>query len=429
MGYALGYAAHRFGVSTIAWRLYRNSVGRVADGQSSIPDEAAPETVKITADSTEWRLLVAQWAYGFFHPFHDPQTARIIGKTLRPKTIELWCVADFSSYLSKRGLSGNATELIRILGAMERAGLLMAAGWHPRLPLMGQQYVSQGFDSPQREGNLWLSEVLGAEIIIPSYNAVTVLIAGTDAEGNPGEHWGTGLIIDENHIITNRHVVMGLTSAGGDIEVHLATVPAGAPMTSQPVQMRAHQTLDVAVIETHLPDNTPAFPRLPGMVFREPRWADEVFVFGYPRVPMTAEMAISVQRGQVVNVTRSTEYAVQRGEVVNPETETIPNRHKMFLFSAITRPGNSGGPIVAGDGRVIGLVVEDSAEAISTDSGPESPPFYRGIPSGEVIRALDDMGFGGIIKTEREPKELEIRAAPEDPCQETEDDPPPAEHQ
>ena len=97
------------------------------------------------------------------------------------------------------------------------------------------------------------------------------------------------------------------------------------------------------------------FPRLPGMVFREPRWADEVFVFGYPRVPMTAEMAISVQRGEVVNLARSTDYAVQRGEVVNPATESIPDRDKVFLFSAITRPGNSGGPIVAGDGRVIGL--------------------------------------------------------------------------
>jgi S1-C subfamily serine protease len=123
---------------------------------------------------------------------------------------------------------------------------------------------------------------------------------------------------------------------------------------------------------------------------------------------MTAEMAISVQRGQVVNLPRSTEYAVQRGEVVNPATETIPARDKVFLFSAITRPGNSGGPIVAGDGRVIGLVVEDSSEAASSESGPDSAPFYRGIPSSEVIRALDDLGFGGIIKTEREPNELTL---------------------
>lgn len=104
-----------------------------------------------------------------------------------------------------------------------------------------------------------------------------------------------------------------------------------------------------------------------------------------------------------------TEYAIQRGEVANPATETLPDRDKVFLFSAITRPANSGGPIVAGDGRIIGLVVEDSAEAASSESGPESAPFHRGIPSSEVIRALDDLQLRGIIKTEREPKMLELK--------------------
>lgn len=125
---------------------------------------------------------------------------------------------------------------------------------------------------------------------------------------------------------------------------------------------------------------------------------------------MTPDMAISAQRGQIVNPARSTDYAVQR-EVVNPATETT-NREKVFLFSAITQPGNSGGPIAAGDGRVIGLVVEDSVEATSSYTGPDSAPFYRGILSSQVIHALD-IGFGGIIKTEREPKQVEVNRSPQ----------------
>ncbi len=125
---------------------------------------------------------------------------------------------------------------------------------------------------------------------------------------------------------------------------------------------------------------------------------------------------------------------VQRGEVVNPAAETpaaggLP-RQKTFLYSAIARPGNSGGPIVAHDGRVIGLVVEDSSPSTSARAAgyeqprPRSPreridhldreveelkaktfapSFYRGIPSSEVVRALDYLGFGGLAKLDEPP--------------------------
>jgi S1-C subfamily serine protease len=75
-----------------------------------------------------------------------------------------------------------------------------------------QQYISQGASKGQRGGNLWLSEVFGAEIVIPSYNAVTVQLAGHDNDGDPVDSWGTGLVVDHNHIITNKHVVTGLAA-------------------------------------------------------------------------------------------------------------------------------------------------------------------------------------------------------------------------
>jgi hypothetical protein len=60
---------------------------------------------------------------------------------------------------------------------------------------------------------------------------------------------------------------------------------------------------------------------------------------------------------------------------------------------------------VAQDGRVIGLVVESSREASSTSgdidaASPDAPPFYRGIPAGEVVQAIEDLGFPDIATLE-----------------------------
>ncbi|MCV7229447.1 trypsin-like peptidase domain-containing protein [Mycolicibacterium komossense] len=364
-------------------------------------------------------MNVAMCAHQFFGLIQDPEIASAIGKPNPPAApdgspanttaLEPWSVADFSRYLSTLGLpgAGQVINVHQIVSAMERVGLLLPFGWDSRLPIMGQRYIAQGGASKgQLGGNLWLSLIFGAELIIPSYNAVTVQLAGNDRDGNPVDSWGTGLVIDHQHVITNKHVVTALVGAGGALSVHPSRNQGDVESVAGSVVAVPHPTLDVAVIKFDLPEGK-LIPRVPGIGFRDPDWADEVYVFGYPRVPMTADMAITVQRG----------------EVVNPAAETIPDRQKIFLYSAIARPGNSGGPIVAQDGRVIGLVVEDSAPCLRAGASGDDPPplsseqqlghladevaelkakafapsFYRGIPSSEIVRALDDLRFGGII--------------------------------
>lgn len=374
--------------------------------EPTMPD-VGPSLAGLVHDSLQWRIAVATLAYRFFSLVHSESTAQLIGQPQDAGKAGAWPVAYFSLYLQKRGLkAGGMGATSRVLRALENAGLLLPCGWLNTWgfsPIQGQMYITQGEPREHRYegGSLWLSEVIGPELVIESFKAVTVQISGGE-----GRDSGTGLILDKTHIVTNRHVVEGLAGADGSnmFEVHPSYKPPGAEWISGRSLVKAHAEVDVAVIEVELPKNVIGFPHLPDVVFRDPRSDDELRVFGYPRVLGVTEQPITIERGDVVT---------QAAE--SPAFDGYP-RHKVFLTSAIERPGNSGGPIVARDGRIVGLVIDhlrggvsrasagpmktiarpsaddpDATARSNQDASPETPPFYRGIPGGEVVRAINEL--------------------------------------
>jgi Trypsin-like peptidase domain len=394
----------------------------------------APGISDLEYGSLAWRITVARTAHAFFNPLHPQRaaTAALINKPFQEATFDVWNVSDFTRYLQKIGMQpGDAAAVTRILGAMERAALLLSAGWDASYPLLGQRYVSQGRPSAQFQGNLWLSDVLGPDLIIESHKLVTVHL--TRADGAPGG--GTGLVLDRSHVLTNKHVAKAVAP---NVHVESLAPATGDQGAGLQCSVHLHNELDVAVIEVQSPDSGLFIP-LDGMVFRDPAWADEVYLLGYPRVPWMVGTDITLQRGEVVNP------LVETPPVRDDDTEAagiIPSRGKAFLYSAIARPGNSGGPIVAHDGRVIGIVVESTKTSDSSDpsqgagaereqmcptvmaiwkelrqfvnpesgGAPEdaqptddeapSAPLYRGIPTSEIVRALDDFKLGSLVVVE-----------------------------
>jgi hypothetical protein len=112
-------------------------------------------TSKIKYGTTEWRVQVAALAHKFFSLQHSETAARWLGKTFEPNALDPWAVVDFLHYITKIGIesSGGGEDLTTILGGMERAGLLVQAGWHPEVTLLGQQYIAQHRPNAQKNGD------------------------------------------------------------------------------------------------------------------------------------------------------------------------------------------------------------------------------------------------------------------------------------
>ena len=76
---------------------------------------------------------------------------------------------------------------------------------------------------------------------------------------------------------------------------------------------------------------------------------------------------------------------MHRGEVTNAQVTTFSDQ-TLFLYSAIARPGNSGGPIISSTGHVVGIVTEELKE----DADPNSL-FYAGVGAGEIAKAVSEL--------------------------------------
>jgi len=142
---------------------------------------------------------------------------------------------------------------------------------------------------------------------------------------------GTGFYFDSNHVLTNAHVV---GSAKSVKVAQLSASGTGATETQSATVLARDAQLDLAVLTL----SQPASPTLVLGSVSDVRVGDEVMAVGEPQ-----GLAWTATFGRVS--------AVRPGiDVGHPGVNTV------IQFDAAVNPGNSGGPLVTRDGRIIGLV-------------------------------------------------------------------------
>ena len=274
-------------------------------------------------------------------------------------------VNDFLKYLEVIGAFPKRPNVFRVAQIVERmasTGLLVHAGSGKSLAGLQNHYLYMATVSEARRDLFRLVPVLGPEYLYKLCAPGLVHITGTNNAGDTVA--GTGLIVDTFHVLTCRHVV-------SDMTVDPQQMFEGKEYAVNEESIHAHSDVDVAVIRV---DGPPLLP-LQGAIFQTPVVAQTVYTLGYPKLPGLRDASVTMQQGAVTN-----------------ESVTSLHGESLFLYSAISRPGNSGGPVMSEDGYVVGLSIVDAIGQYQPNEA--FSPHYAGIPAQVVVKAVESLGLG-----------------------------------
>jgi serine protease Do len=147
---------------------------------------------------------------------------------------------------------------------------------------------------------------------------------------------GSGLLIGRNLVLTAAHVVSGATS----ISVWVEGNAKGTGLLSRAEVIGINRNADLALVRTARPLSGHAF----SLATADPSIGDEVALIGYP----FGDPRLSAKFGHVSDLGRTETFPDDEGGTVAVS--------RLITTDAAINPGNSGGPVIARDGRVVGIV-------------------------------------------------------------------------
>jgi serine protease Do len=171
---------------------------------------------------------------------------------------------------------------------------------------------------------------------VTAYRATVDSVARVRVYTDTGVGGGTGWLYDEDHLVTNQHVVAG----GTDVYVRF---PEGGWVRSEVVAADVYS--DLAVLEV---DSTPEAATPLTLRQTDPPVGTEVIAIGNP-----FQRTGSVSSGIVSGVDRTLQLE---------NNFSIPDA---IQTDAAANPGNSGGPLVALDGEVVGVINSGEGNDVS----------------------------------------------------------------
>ena len=218
--------------------------------------------------------------------------------------------------------------------------------------------------------------------VLEELKAGTVLV---EVRGPRGYSTGSGFIVTaDGHILTNKHVVEG---SGSPPEFHVM-LHSGTPSQKRYKAERIQGSTenDLALLKIDAKDLKP-------LVFGNANELSEtvtLWAFGFP----LGNLFRDAEKGPEMTINKGNVTALRRAAGGGLE---------LIQVDAQVNPGNSGGPLVSGDGRVYGVITFAIREST----------LRFAIPSTSVWSFLDPKVLGSKVKTPRIPPQggsIEVEA-------------------
>lgn len=332
--------------------------------KSPLPFEKAQHVVHMAADV-------------FGHGDAHDQVLKTLGRQDPAGTFMPFSVAILINYLSKTTWPDAwpwANQIDKLVQTMAHEGVLaeMPSGPVPS-PVLGRSYLRvSGLTRGQSAGKLWMTPILGVPLLLDAVQASLIHLTGRTQAGDV--RGGTGFALSPRHILTAGHVIDDMT-----LDRRLVVPQRHKPSVEiQVLKEDRHSNHDLALVTVD--DSDVELTQPLGLVARNPEWSDQIYLMGFPPIPMS----------------RTADLTVQSGEVVAPKITTYDGAD-LFLYSAVARPGSSGGPIFAHDGRLIGMVTRELSQQNAEFTAPS---FYAGLPARVISSCLKELGFSELIQEE-----------------------------
>ncbi|WP_120715885.1 S1C family serine protease [Tsuneonella amylolytica] len=241
-----------------------------------------------------------------------------------------------------------------------------------------------------------------ADIAAAARGVVRVVIVGTDGDRVFPIGHGTGFAVTPSMIVTNDHVVRQVLQ---DDTLRIAVVPPDGEAAEYAKVVAVGSAKDLALLEI---TGTLRLPRLT-LAGSAPTDGDEVAAVGYP---------MNVDRAQgldLADLFRPQPPVKSRGFV----SGSRPSRDlDTILHTAAIARGNSGGPLLDGCGRVLGVnsfgtTSDDGADAEFSFavSDRELLPFLKANGIEPAVNALPCRSLAQLDAAERERTSAEQAAA------------------